>query len=121
MSEAMRIFPRTSFAYGRILFPLLSSDIYYNRAWARSHPYRGPPPALPTTRASRVEGRERPGSGLESRFQFDITDAVWRGENIAAPRFARCLSVIGNKFRNKLPVTPATHRGKVQRTRDEGG
>lgn len=38
----------------------------------------------------------------------------------ASRAFAR-LSVIGNKFRNKLPVTPPTHRGKATGPEEGGG
>lgn len=83
------------------------------------------PTSKPFVRLARCESRKLLRQWCyESILHFDITDAARTGGKVVRERreaerryraphaFAR-LSVIGNKFRNKLPVTRPTHRGKA--------
>lgn len=82
------------------------------------------------TRASRVESRERPGPMVPRADSNSISHRrsteEKKGEEEEKEAFAHCtlpayISVIGNKFRNKLPVTSTTHREKarwIRRGRD---
>lgn len=74
----------------------------------------------PPSQHARQDSRAASGPAVVPRVDSNsISPTQHGGERTLLYRVlhAARLSVIGNKFRNKLPVTPATHRGKVQRTR----
>lgn len=58
----MRIFSRTSFAYGRILLSPFLSIFITTAPGPRSHPYRGPPPAPSATRGVKSRGPRARGA-----------------------------------------------------------
>lgn len=81
MSETMRILLRTSLAYGRILSSLLSFDIYYDRAWARSHPYRGPSSGSSPQRARQ---ESRAASAVVPRVDYNLISPTKEREHRCA-------------------------------------
>lgn len=80
MSETMRILLRTSFAYGRILFSPPSFDIYYDRAWVRSHPYRGPS----SPQRARQESRAASAPAVVPRVDYNSISPTKEREHCCA-------------------------------------
>lgn len=100
-------------------------------AEVRSHPYQDTfrplhlvAPSLSATRAS-ARGPEAASvravqwSRESIPIRYHRRSAERRASRSAPCALCARLSVIGNKFRNKLPVTPATHRGKANGAREE--